>query len=219
MSKRYYKSKNNISGMGVVIGDLSYLPGGEHAAPDLVYQATIGKPCSVELVLDEHDYVDPENRIPHPIPILSGSLIVQPCKNVINTENFITVDENLDLILATDDDSGFVQKKSMEIGCDTASVFIGRSDSVCGDESSISTGSDGSIGELTEYRFPKVTTFHYTDGKVAQFASGFAGFIFDFDFDAEMVTADDMLRYISSSFKVEMLPQNVSRQAVGGGVF
>ena len=209
MSKKYYKSKNNIGLADVVIGDLGYLQDGkpDASASALVYQATIGRPCSVELVLEEREITDPEHGITHPIKVLSGSLIVQPCKNVLNTDNFITVDETLDLMLGANDAADFVQTTKMEIGCDTASVYIGRAELISGDDCTISTGADGLIGDLTEYRLPKTTVVQYPDGKVARFMRGFAGFIFDFDFDTTMVSAEDLIRYLSASFEVEMEEQ------------
>ena len=207
MSKKYFKSKNNVGLADVVIGDLFYLQDGKPYAADLVYQATIDRPCSVELVLEAREITDPEHGIIHPIKITSGSLIVQPCKNAINTDNFITVDENLDLMLGANDAADFVQTTKMEIGCDTASVYIGRAELISGDDCTISTGADGLIGDLTEYRLPKTTVVQYPDGKVARFMRGFAGFIFDFDFDTTMVSAEDLIRYLSASFEVEMEEQ------------
>ena len=61
---------------------------------------------------------------------------------------------------------------------------------------------------MSHFRFPKVTTVRYEDGSIVRFASGFAAFIFEFEFDADMVSAEDVISYFSSSFGVELEERN-----------
>ena len=207
MEKKYFRSKENVRLKDVVIGDLCYLNDEktEAARTKLLYQESLNRACTVELVIEEKPVTCPEWDIVYPANITSGSLIVQTCQNAINTGRFVTVTPEKDLLLAVSDSN---KLGLVDIGCDTASIFAGRAECIDGDDCVIRTGADGAVGQVSHYHFPKVTTVRYEDGSTVRFASGFAAFIFDFDFDADMVSAEDVISYFNSSFGVELEEQD-----------
>ena len=212
MEKKYFKSKENVFLKDVVIGDLYYLNDEktEAARAELLYQESLNRACTVELVIEETPVTWTEMGITDPVNITSGFLIVQTCQNVINTGRFVTVTPEKDLLLAVSDSDKLVREGLVRIGCDTASIFAGRAECIEGDDCVIRTGGDGEVGELSHFHFPKVTTVRYEDGSTARFASGFAAFIFDFAFDADIVSVEDFISYFNSSFGVELEEQSLS---------
>lgn len=219
MGKKYFKSKENVFLKDVIIGDLHYLSDVNAAEaarakilyqenPQILYQESLNRACTVELVIEEKTVTWPELGITDPVKITSGSLIVQTCQNVINTGRFVTVRPDKILQLAVGENDNLVCKSLVHIGCDTASIFAGRAECIDGDDCVIRTGADGEVGSVSRFRFPKVTTVRYEDVSIVRFASGFAAFIFEFEFDADMVSAEDVIRYFSSSFGVELEERN-----------
>jgi hypothetical protein len=220
MEKKYFKSKENVFLKDVVIGDLCYLDSENdeiiEAArsrilyqenPQIIYHESLNRACTVELVIQEKPVTCPELGIVDPVNITSGSLIVQTCQNVINTGRFVTVRPDKIMQQAVSETDYCVCEGLVPIGCDTASIFAGRTECIDGDDCVIRTGADGEVGYVRHFYFPKVTTVRYEDGSTVRFASGFAAFIFDFEFDADMVSAEDVISYFSSSFGVELEEQ------------
>ena len=208
MDKKYFKSKQNVRLGDVFIGDLHYLDDAD--ATEFLYKESLNRACTVELVIEETQATCPEWDIVDSENITSGSLIVQTCQNAINTGRFVTVTPEKDLLLAVSDSDKPVSEGLVDIGCDTASIFAGRAECIDGDDCVIRTGADGAVGQVSHYHFPKVTTVRYEDGHTVRFASGFAAFIFDFVFDADLVSAEDVISYFSSSFGVELEEQSPS---------
>ena len=219
MEKRYFKSKENVRLGDVIIGDLHYLSDANAAEtarskilyqenPQILYQESLNRACTMELLIEEKTVTWPELGIVDPVNITSGALVVQTCQNVINTGRFVTVRPDKIMQLAVSENDNCVCEGLVHIGCDTASIFAGRAECIDGDDCVIRTGTDGEIGSVSHFRFPKVTSVRYEDGSIVRFASGFAAFIFEFEFDADMVSAEDVISYFSSSFGVELEERN-----------
>lgn len=219
MEKKYFKSKENVYLGDVIIGDLHYLSDANAAEtarskilyqenPQILYQESLNRTCTVELLIEEKTVTWPELGIVDPVNITSGALVVQTCQNVINTGRFVTVRPDKIMQLAVSENDNCVCEGLVHIGCDTASIFAGRAECIDGDDCVIRTGADGEVGSVSHFRFPKVTTVRYEDGSIVRFASGFAAFIFEFEFDADMVSAEDVISYFSSSFGVELEERN-----------
>lgn len=219
MEKKYFKSKENVRLGDVIIGDLHYLSDANAAEtarskilyqenPQILYQESLNRACTVELLIEEKTVTWPELGIVDPVNITSGALVVQTCQNVINTGRFVTVRPDKIMQLAVSENDNCVCEGLVHIGCDTASIFAGRAECIDGDDCVIRTGTDGEIGSVSHFRFPKVTSVRYEDGSIVRFASGFAAFIFEFEFDADMVSAEDVISYFSSSFGVELEERN-----------
>lgn len=218
MDKKYFKSKQNVRLGDIFIGDLHYLDDADAAdaacsrvlyqeSPQVLYQESLNRACTVELLIEEKAVTWTELGIVDPVNITSGSLIVQTCQNVINTGRFVTVRPDKIMQQAVSETDYCVCEGLVPIGCDTASIFAGRTECIDGDDCVIRTGADGEVGYVRHFHFPKVTTVRYEDGSTVRFASGFAAFIFDFEFDADMVSAEDVISYFSSSFGVELEEQ------------
>lgn len=219
MEKKYFRSKKNVFLRNVVIGDLYYLDDADAAnaarsrvlyqeSPQVLYQESLNRACTVELLIEEKPVTWTELGIIDPVNITSGSLIVQTCQNSHNTGRFITVRPDKIMQLAVSENDNCVCEGLVPIGCDTASIFAGRTECIDGDDCVIRTGADGEVGYVRHFHFPKTTTVTYEDGGTVRFASGFAALIFDFEFDADMVPAEDVISYFSSSFGVELEEQN-----------
>ena len=219
MEKKYFKSKENVYLGDVIIGDLHYLSDANAAEtarskilyqenPQILYQESLNRACTVELLIEEKTVTWPELGIVDPVNITSGALVVQTCQNVINTGRFVTVRPDKIMQLAVSENDNCVCEGLVHIGCDTASIFAGRAECTDGDDCVIRTGADGEVGSVSHFSFPKVTTVRYEDGSIVRFASGFAAFIFEFEFDADMVSAEDVISYFSSSFGVELEERN-----------
>lgn len=219
MEKKYFKSKENVRLGDVIIGDLHYLSDANAAEtarskilyqenPQILYQESLNRACTVELLIEEKTVTWPELGVVDPVNITSGALVVQTCQNVINTGRFVTVRPDKIMQLAVSENDNCVCEGLVHIGCDTASIFAGRAECIDGDDCVIRTGTDGEIGSVSHFRFPKVTSVRYEDGSIVRFASGFAAFIFEFEFDADMVSAEDVISYFSSSFEVELEERN-----------